>query len=282
MCGRVWGSDKGDKNNRQLTSVRSGGREVFIWKWVFSAFKCAWQLLRLFAIVLVIFWISVFFRIIVEWALSPASLPVFYDPNVCGKISGYVLRYPPGYVMYWPEYEGKSSWESGFVNNKKGCGANLTSLTMMVSWPDMKPVDFSVGTSSGFTGMTITIRPSLPIFEGMSKVLETSLWLVTPEQKRSAKYKGYLDLYHVRGYGPIWRDSYSDFYWSERGGAVEHVIYCQWFQIQNKNYRCRSKFLIPELDAFAEVSFPSENINLWREILGASVDFLNDGLIGSE
>ncbi len=249
---------------------------------ILSTLKMTWQLLRLLAVSLIVLWGWLFFTMIFEFAASPPAVRGFYDPYTCGKISGYVLRYPKAYVKFWPEYEGKSSWEAGFIHNKKGCGANLTSLTMMMSWPELKPVGFSVGDSSEFKELTMTIRPLLPIFRGMPKVLDTSLKLATPEQMSRKEYRGDLGLYHVRAYGPTWEDSYSDFYWSERNGAVEHVIYCLWLPVQNKNYRCVARFLIPELEAFAEVKFPSEDLDLWREFLVASVRFLNDGLIGSE
>lgn len=255
---------------------------MLILRWFFSVFTFTWNLLRVLAASLIFLLGVICLKVIFDWVVSPPVVPVFYDPYACGKISGYVLRYPKAYVKFWPEYEGESSWGPGFIKNKKGCGANFRSLTMMMSWPDMKPVSFSVGASSEFTGVIITIMPLLPVFKGMSKVLETSLDFVTPEQMCGAKYKNGLGLYHVRGYGPVWRDSYSDFYWSERDGAVEHLIYCLWLPIQNKNYRCMARFLIPELDAFAEVEFPSEDIKLWREILTDSVSFFNDGLIGSE
>ena len=255
---------------------------MFIWKWGFAAFKFSWQLLRVFAIVLVVLWGYVFVKMIIGWAVSPPAVPVFYDPYVCGKISGYVLRYPRKYVMYWPEYEGKSSWEPGFINNKKGCGANLRSLTMIMSWPDMKPVGSSVGGSSGFTEMDITIRPLLPIFKGMSRVLEVSLRFLTPDQRNSAEYRDDLGLHHVRGYNNTSRNSYSDFYWGGQDGQIEYVISCNWLLLQQRNSTCEVRFMIPELEALSEVGFPPEKIKFWREFVGSSTLFFNDGLIGSE
>ena len=249
---------------------------------IFLAFKCAWQLLRVFAIVLVVLWGYVFVKMIIDWATSPPAVPVFYDPYTCGKISGYVLRYPKAYVKYWPEYEGKSSWEPGFIHNKKGCGANLRSLTMMMSWPEMKSVSFIVGGSSNFKGLTVTIVPVLPIFKGMSRVLETSLRFLIPDQIYSIEYRADLGLYHVRGYDNSSRDSYSDYYWGGQGQQVEYVISCHWIIVKQKHSMCRVRFMIPELEALSEVGFPFEKIELWRDFVQFSTAFLNEGLIGSE
>lgn len=43
------------------------------------------------------------------------------------------------HLLFWAEYEGKSSWKVGFIDNKKGCDANLTLLTLEMLWPSMKP-----------------------------------------------------------------------------------------------------------------------------------------------
>ena len=226
--------------------------------------------------------INKFFRIIVEWALSPASVPIVHDPYVCGKISGYVLRYPRDYVSYWPEYEGKSSWEVGFNENKKGCGANLRTLTLVMSWPDMKSARSMNTRSSGFRGVFVTIRPLLFISQGVGQVRRTALQFLTPDQIRNTEYRSDLGLYHVRGYGSLMDEKYSDFYWGERDGKINHVIYCLWSNFQQKISKCRASFLIPELEAFVEVDFPFEEINSWHGYVTASADFLKNGLIGSE
>lgn len=249
---------------------------------ILSALKMTWQLLRLLAVSLIVLWGWLFFTMIFEFAASPPAVRGFYDPYTCGKISGYVLRYPKAYVKFWPEYEGKSSWEAGFIHNKKGCGANLRSLTMVMSWPEMKPVSFSVGAGSDFKGLTVTVRPLLPIFKGMPRVLEASLGFLTPDQISSVKYRTDLGLYHVRGYNNTSQSTYSDFYWGGRNGATEYVIYCRWLAISQKNSTCRVSFVIVELEALSEVGFPPEKIRLWRDIVSSSTFFINDGLIGTE
>lgn len=244
--------------------------------------KFVWQSLRLLAVLLIFLWGWLFLKLFFEWAASPPAVPGFYDPYTCGKISGYVLRYPKAYVKFWPEYEGKSSWEAGFIHNKKGCGANLRSLTMMMSWPEMQPVRFIVGAASDFKGLTVTIRPLLPIFKGMPRVLEASLGFLTPDQISRIKYRTELGLYHVRGYNNTSQSTYSDFYWGGRNGKEEYVIYCRWLEVSQKNSTCRMSFVIEELEAFSEVGFPPGQISLWRDFVVSTTSFISDGLIGSE
>lgn len=249
---------------------------------IIGGIKFVWQLLRLVAVLLVFLWGWLFLKLVFEWAASQPAVPGFYDPYACGKISGHVLRYPKAYVKFWPEYEGKSSWEPGFIHNKKGCGANLRSLTMMMSWPEMKPVRFSVGAASDFKGLTVTIVPLLPIFKGMPRMLEVSLRFLTPGQHASVNYRADLGLYHVRGYDDSLGDSYSDFYWGGRGQEVEYIISCRWIIVKQKHSACRVRFMIPELEALSEVKFSFEKLELWHDVIESSRAFLNEGLIGSE
>lgn len=153
---------------------------------------------------------------------------------------------------------------------------------MVMSWPEMEPVSFSVGAGSDFKGLTVTIVPLLPIFKGMPRVLETALRFLTPDQVSSVKYRTDLDLYHVRGYDNASRDSYSDFYWGGRAQQVEYVISCHWVIVKQKHSACEVRFMIPELEALSEVRFSFEKIELWRDVIEFSTAFLNEGLIGSE
>jgi len=80
---------------------------------------------------------------------------------VCGKILGTVIEVPSSYVLFWAEYEGKSSWEKGFTENKKGCDANFSSVSMALSWPYLLPVRTSEYTTTPygkFQGVVLTLE----------------------------------------------------------------------------------------------------------------------------
>ena len=253
-------------------------------KVAFFLLKWSWNFLRLIALFLIVLVGACCVGAIVEVVRAPEPVRYFSDPYVCGQISGYMVRYPKLYLKYWAEYEGKSSFEPGFIHNKKGCWANLNSLTLVASWPEMAPLGMDHGVlvyNSNFTGILMTIRPLLPIFKGMRRVLETKLEDLTAQQRTTVRYLNEMGLYHVRGNGPVFEDTYSEFYWSERGGQVEHVIYCPWLDIQKEYSDCMATFLVPELGGYMEVEFAFEKMAYWREVVDASVAFMVEGLIGS-
>jgi len=118
-----------------------------------------WGALRIFSGVIVVLLGSYFvFAVVISkpWE-TVERVPV--DPKVCGRMSGVVYEFLRGYVVYWPEYEGKSSWEVGFIENKKGCSANFVSLYMAMSLPELNAVSFHEATSLDFTGAKVGIEP---------------------------------------------------------------------------------------------------------------------------
>ncbi|MDG9883327.1 hypothetical protein CSV86_000445 [Pseudomonas putida CSV86] len=243
-----------------------------------------WNSLRLLALLLIVLLGALSVWKIVEVVRWPAPIRYFQDPYVCGQISGYVLRFSWEYVLYWPEYEGLSSWEPGFHKNKSGCDANLNALKLIASWPEMKP-GVSTYRSTGFTydfeGVSILVKPSSRAVTDMQRLLKLTLEGLTPEQRRGVEYINELGLFHVRGFGPMSREGVSDFYWSEQDGQIKHVAYCPWLPIQKRTAECNFRFFISELGAFSEIEFQFEKLEHWQEIVRASVDFLNEGLIGS-
>ncbi|MDR0280138.1 MAG: hypothetical protein LBJ37_19870 [Paucimonas sp.] len=252
---------------------------------ILTVLKWLWQLLRVVAFLLVVLMQSCNVLSVVQWVKSPERKPVFHDPYVCGQISGYVLRFPVAYVPYWAEYEGLSSWEPGFTKNKKGCGANLTELSLVTSWPEMKPyvsAYFAAGFAYDFDGLNISIKPSSRVAKNMPGLLEFMLEDLSPEQQRSIEYVENLGLYHVRGFDSIGPDSLSDFYWSESDGEILHVVDCLWLPIQKRTSSCRIRFFYPELEAFVKIEFQVEKLSIWQDVVRVSTGFLSEGLIGSE
>ncbi|MDR0280137.1 MAG: hypothetical protein LBJ37_19865 [Paucimonas sp.] len=248
---------------------------------LFNLFTGVWQLLRALALILILIhgWFSV--RVAWNWVESPKRERVLYDPYVCGQISGYILRYSRSYVVFWPEYEGKSSWEPGFIYNKTGCDANLRSLWMFTSWPEMKPRVkgwFSRNRMGEFDGLSIVVRPYL---KSIQEYLAHASKYITADELSEVGYMKDIGLFHVRGTGPAWRDSSSEYYWAQKNGEVEHMIVCPWLPVQNRHSMCTATFIISELEAEVEVEFRFEMLGQWREITNASIDFINGGLIGS-
>ena len=140
-----------------------------------------WSLLRIgAAVLLLIFYMPALF----VW-LSPQNLSKedaeryknYQPPNplvTCGVISGTVLEVSRKYIMFWPEYEGKSSWEKGFIFNKKGCDANLRALDLTVSWPGFQVVkseDYFVRCDKNSI-LEMTVAPLIQRENFMWRILE--------------------------------------------------------------------------------------------------------------
>lgn len=89
-------------------------------KWVYVT---VWQSLRLVAFIcLSIFSFLVALVLYVAGNAPDQPLP---EPDgrpgiVCGRMANVTVEISRRYVIFWPEYEGKSSWEDGFFLIKKG------------------------------------------------------------------------------------------------------------------------------------------------------------------
>ena len=254
-------------------------------KVAFFLLKWSWDFLRLIALFLIVLVGACCVGTIVEVVKAPEPVRYFPDPYVCGQISGYILRFSKKYVPYWAEYEGKSSWEPGFTKNKKGCGANLTELTLIASWPDMKPdvsAYFAANFGYDYEGLSISIKPSSRVVKDMQGLMDFRLRHLSLGQRRAIEYVESMDLYHVRGFGPLGQERVSDFYWNKKNGQVMYMISCRWLPIQQRSDSCEIEFFYPGLGAFVAIDFQVEKIAGWQDVVRASVAFLNEGLIGSE
>lgn len=152
---------------------------------------------------------------------------------------------------------------------------------MFTSWPDMKSTVngwFQRDENDEFDGLSISITPYL---KSIKKYFEHATEYITSDEMSEVKYLDGLALHHVRGSGATWKHSSSEFYWSEWDGEIEYMIVCPWLPIQNRHSLCTATFLIPELEAEAKVDFNFDQLPQWREIIDASIDFFNNGLIGS-
>ncbi|WP_434518411.1 hypothetical protein [Pseudomonas sp. NFX1] len=199
------------------------------------------------------------------------------DPMVCGKLSGLVYEFPREYMIYWPEYEGKSSWEPGFTENKKGCDANLVSLYMAMSWPEIKPVSFGEATSFSFTGVTTAIEPWVHGEAGLKKVLDVYLRATPVSVVEQATYDKHVELHHVEGVNSALPNHKEDYYWAQEGGRVKYVIACV------RGYRggesfCSLKFLLADKRALVSLRFLRSQLKEWKRVASAVEGFILLGI----
>ena len=210
---------------------------------------------------------------------------------VCGKFNGHVMEVPKEYIIYWAEYEGKSSWTPGFTKNKKGCDANFTSLPMIASWPDMQPGDKSKWYKQGlrYEGLAISVEPYRRSDTDVAFMRDAYLRLRKYENKTfdPVVYIDKLGLFFVKATrklfraepqdrnSPYWFDkTINGYYWAEVNGQVPVVFDCQWLPLEKRYYICEARFVMPEIGSLVEVIFTVEKLPQWRAIVSSTQQFL--------
>ncbi|WP_416468019.1 hypothetical protein [Pseudomonas sp. LFS044] len=232
-----------------------------------------WGALRIVSGVVVVALASYFVLTVViskPWE-TVERVPV--DPKVCGRMSGVVYEFLRGYVVYWPEYEGKSSWEVGFIENKKGCNANFVSLYMAMSLPELNAVSFHEATSLDFTGAKVGIEPWSHGEVGLRRKLDNYL-KNTPENIIAQKvYDKNIGMNFVEGVDRYSRGGKQDFFWVEEDGHMRYVAYCvkgYWGQ----DSFCELKYLLPGADILVSLKILRGRLSEWRNIVALVNGFL--------
>ncbi|CRY81014.1 Uncharacterised protein [Yersinia intermedia] len=210
---------------------------------------------------------------------------------VCGKINGHVMEVPKEYIIYWAEYEGKSSWTPGFTKNKKGCDANFTSLPMIASWPDMQPGDKSKWYKQGleYEGLRMRVEPYRRSDTDVAFMRDAYLRLRKYENKTfdPVVYINELGLFFVKATrklfraepqdrnSPYWFDkTINGYYWSEVEGKMPVVFDCQWLPLEKRYYICEARFVMPEIGSLVSVVFTIEKLPQWQAIVSNTQQFL--------
>lgn len=228
--------------------------------WAFSKFLLCLSLV----------WLLVAVAVTPTWAPKKFTTP---NPMVCGKISGVVYELPRKYVIYWPEYEGKSSWEPGFINNKKGCDANLVSLYMAMTWPEMQPVSYGEATSFSFDGISVAIEPWLHGEAGLRRQLQHYLRETPVAEIKAAKFNQDLGLNFLVGVDSAFPSQRKGFFWLESKGRMQYIGYCNWVEHKASYSRCYLEFLMPGESAVVNVEFLWGRLEEWRGIASRVGEF---------
>jgi hypothetical protein len=196
--------------------------------------------------------------------------------SVCGKLSGTIIEVSRKYILLWPEYEGRSSWEKGFTKNKKGCDANLTSITMTMAWPELLPLslaEFSAQRRSDFNGIVLSLKPTRVKNEDMSYALEGLLGVSAPEIERPENYIEQLGLYSFEKKQKSSLDGIKKYMWYRDKNIVPFYFICG-KQSSEKNYAdCSGNFKISEIGALAEITVSEANTKDWKNIVASMKKF---------
>ena len=221
--------------------------------------------------------------------VSPMTFAENRPGFVCGKFNGHVMEVPDSYIIYWAEYEGKSSWTPGFTKNKKGCDANFTSLPMIASWPDMQPGDKSKWYKQGleYEGLAISVEPFKRSDTDITYKRDFFLRKQNDRTFDPVIYIDKLGLFFVKATrklfrtepqdrnSPYWFDEdVNGYYWAEVNGRVPVVFDCQWLPLEKRYYICDARFVMPEIGSLVEVTFTIEKLPQWRAIVSNTQQFL--------
>ncbi|CAG8864072.1 hypothetical protein PS627_00847 [Pseudomonas fluorescens] len=243
-----------------------------------GVYTVVWQGLRVCAALLLCWWGGC-----VYWAIDESvrhdTPKVEHDPYMCGKISGVTYEFPREYGAFWPEYEGKSSWEAGFTKNKKGCEANFRSVTLTMSWPELLADNnsriFTQGLS--YEGLQVSLEPIERPRPDLRPLLNYYLKDTPAASLHGVRFISALGLNHLEGVDYMFKVSRKSYYWSDENGAVKYVGYCIWSEREQRYYSCKFSYVLSG-NIFVEVQFTPEKLNVWADIVSA-VDTLVKGSI---
>ncbi|WP_390898223.1 hypothetical protein [Yersinia mollaretii] len=231
-------------------------------------------------------------QVILLFIISPLTVVDNRPGFVCGKFNGHVMEVPDSYIIYWAEYEGKSSWTPGFTKNKKGCDANFVSLPMIASWPEMQPGDQSewFKKKDEFGGLAISVEPLRRPDKDITYMRDAYLRAEKDKKFDPVIYIDELELFFVKAtrklyrserpdksdpYWPYWFDErINAYYWSEINGRIPVIFDCLWLPLEKRCYICDALFVMSEIGALVEVTFTIEKLPQWKIIVNSTQEFL--------
>ncbi|MCX2898530.1 hypothetical protein [Pseudomonas mandelii] len=202
------------------------------------------------------------------------------DEMVCGKLNGHVIEFSRDYSMFWPEYEGKSSWEKGFMNNKQGCDASLTSVSIVMTWPQMMPADRVTFFTQAlqFEGVSIQLKPRSRSEVNFRPLLEHFLSFTPPSWKEQVRFDHALGLFYVEGKNSVFSEYINKYYWSEVGGKIPVVIECKWLSQVGRLDTCEATYALNQIEAVVDMRFTPEKIDQWESMIHAVEKFVSSKL----
>lgn len=200
----------------------------------------------------------------------------FAEDMVCGKLNGHVIEVSREYFAFWPEYEGKSSWEKGFTNNKKGCGANLVSVPMVMTWPGMIPANHATYFVQAleFEGLSVSLGPFRRSGIDFRSTLDFFLSATPPQWIDRVRFDEEVGLYYVDGNDRVFDGRVNKYFWLETNGEIPVVFECLWLTMENRLYTCEGTYVLKELGVLVDVRFTPEKMKDWSTIISAVEKFV--------
>jgi hypothetical protein len=196
---------------------------------------------------------------------------------VCGKISGTVIEVPRREVLFWPEYEGKSSWEKGFTENKKGCDANFSSVSMPLTWPELRSVSTDEYTKipyGEFQGVVLTLESASFVDGNLEEMIDALLDEPASALEHSENYREGAGLYFQERDNEYMPGVINGYYWLRQSGQVPLVFSCQRQKTGKALSSCTAYFVIKHTGVFAKAQLSPDKIKEWSTIVDALTIFV--------
>ncbi|WP_226456043.1 hypothetical protein [Pseudomonas sp. AF03-9] len=195
---------------------------------------------------------------------------------VCGKISGTVIEVPRHYVLFWPEYEGKSSWEKGFTENKKGCDANFSSLSMPLTWPELRSVSTDEYTKipyGEFQGVVLTLESASFVDGHLEKMIDALLDEPASALEYLDNYRETSGLYFQERDNEYMPGVINGYYWLRKAGQVPLVFSCQREKTGKARSSCTAYFVIKHTGVLTKAQMSPDKIKEWSAVIDALSTF---------
>ncbi|WP_156340861.1 hypothetical protein [Pseudomonas sp. NBRC 111124] len=198
---------------------------------------------------------------------STTSTYIPPGPIVCGKMAGMVYEFPRVYFPFWPEYEGKSSFHPDFINNKRGCDANLRSVFLAMAWPTLEPAKDRLIFEQGLEheGLLVAISPIFAKEGDLRRGRDYLLSKLDEVKGRKFTYDELLELYMVEGGDTSWEGGRKRIYWSESPGEVTSLIECRWRPRKPNFYSCEMTFVVFG-QLYVKANMLPEKLVQWSQI----------------
>lgn len=167
-------------------------------------------------------------------------------------------------MFFWPEYEGKSSWEKGFINNKKGCDANLVSLGFELLWPSMEPA-YSMEIRPGFISVSLYPGPTREV--NAASMIDFIIRQRKVSDDQRDNFDEALGLFYelnATDSGYIGQGRVS-LYWTDAKAAEQVIIECKFIR-EDEPYTCDQKWINDGIGSTVSIYYQAYMVSNWKII----------------
>ncbi|NIX92186.1 hypothetical protein HCG45_05450 [Pseudomonas fulva] len=195
-------------------------------------------------------------------------------PIVCGRFSGETYDFPLLYFPLWPEYKGRSSFDPGFIYNKKGCGADFSSVALSMTWPELAPADDSWFFQQGLEheGLLVEATQVGSVPGHLDRRLDFLLRHSPGKALESATYNKLIGLFWLEVEAASFAQNKRVVYWDKGANGTRLLIACDWRARTSSYYSCQMSF-IAFGEIFIDVTMLPDKLSQWREVRNSIEEF---------